>query len=289
MHRGIQQMRPRLAIALSALVLAMSAVTFTQAASAWSFPAQQIADRASAATIGSWGGQCKPWAAGVVNSVLAANGISARVGGYGSPGGAYYGAYQNAGGTLVGINDGQPGDLIQTINAAQKNSDNPSLSGLHTAIIVARTSTPGTYIVRDSNWGLNEKIQQHSWAPASYAAAKGATAYIWRFGQAGSGGALWFVKTRNTGSGKVEVFSTAGSNWNNRSISSATVFSPADANNGWFQIDNGTLWFIKTKNTGSGKVEIFSTAGSNWNARSVSSTTTFSPADANNGWFRVTS
>ncbi len=176
--------------ALRALAVALvgMAVLFgvtSSSASAWGFPNQQIADQARSYPIGSWQGQCKVFAKNVVNGVLGANGIGARVGGYGSPGGAYYGAYQNAGGTLVGVSNGEPGDLIQTISPNYVHSDSPPISGLHTAIIVGRTS-PGSYIVRDSNWTLNETVQEHAWSPASWAASRGAAAYIWRFGQLAS-------------------------------------------------------------------------------------------------------
>ena len=136
------------------------------------------------------------FAGNVVNVVLARHGISTRVGSYGSPGGAYYGAYRQAGGSLVGTNDAQPGDLIQTINATQKNSDNPTTSGLHTAIVVALTFTPGTYTVRDSNWSStnDELAREHAWAPASYASA-----YIWRFGTVIGGGGYAVALQANTG------------------------------------------------------------------------------------------
>ncbi|MFN8104267.1 MAG: hypothetical protein U0U69_07370 [Acidimicrobiia bacterium] len=243
--RSLVMRRQRILMSLL-LVFAFAGATFAiqgTAARAWAFPAQQIAERARSYGIGTREGQCKVFAQNVVNSVLVANGISARVGGYGSPGGAYFGAYQNAGGTLIGTNDGQPGDLIQTINPAQRNSDYPTWNGLHTAIIVARTSTQGTYVVRDSNWNLDEKVSEHSWAPASYAVARGAAAYVWRFGNVGSPpppgpgpSDLYFVKTKDTGSGRVEVHSaTAGSGYQTGQHST-TYLTPADADNGWFQM-----------------------------------------------------
>ncbi len=149
---------------------------------AWGFLNQQIADEARKYAIDSWQGQCKVFAQKIVNAVLSANGTGAAVGGYGSPGGAYYGAYERAGGVLVGVNDAQPGDLIQTIKEAEKNWDYPTEQGLHTAIVVSRTSTTGTYVVRDSNWHKDERVKEHDWSPASWASARGAAAYVWRFG-----------------------------------------------------------------------------------------------------------
>ena len=71
-------------------LLTCSAVVYSATAgTAWGFDNQQIADKARSYGIGSHGGQCKVFGENVVNAVLAANGLSARVGGYGSPGGAY--------------------------------------------------------------------------------------------------------------------------------------------------------------------------------------------------------
>lgn len=140
----------------------------------------QIVSAAKAPAIGSYGGQCKVWAANIVNSVLAANNRGGRIGGYGSPGGAYYGAYQNAGGVLVPLSQVAAGDLIQTINPAQKNWDYPTTTGLHTAIVVG-VNGYDNLVVRDSNWGLTEKIGEHAWSPGAYAAARNAEAYVWRF------------------------------------------------------------------------------------------------------------
>jgi predicted small lipoprotein YifL len=112
---------------------------------------QQIVDIARSYALWSWGGQCKVWAGNVVNRALSANGINASVGGYFTPGGAYYGAYELAGGVLVDVKNAKPGDLIQTIRSDQKNLDYPSLVGLHTAIIVGLTSRLGVFNVRDSN------------------------------------------------------------------------------------------------------------------------------------------
>lgn len=179
--------------ALSAGIL-LASFFWSGPAYGWSFPSQQIADRASSYAVGSGQGQCKVFAANVINTVMAANGIGARVGGYGTPGGAYYGAYQNAGGSLVAVNSGQPGDLVQTIRADQKNLDYPTTTGLHTAIIV-RVVSPGVYIVRDSNWNLDERVFEHQWNPQTWAADKGATAYVWRFGQSG----VQFIRATDNG------------------------------------------------------------------------------------------
>ena len=64
-------------------------------------------------------------------------------------------------------------------------------------------------------------------------------------------GILDFIKTKNTGSGKVELFEVPAPYTEQPTVATPTTFSPADANNGWFQMDGSTLVFIKTKNTGS--------------------------------------
>ncbi len=98
---------------------------------------------------------------------------------------------------------------------------------------------------------------------------------------------LWFIKTRNTGSGRVEVHQvTAASGWRT-GTSAATRFSTADRSNGWFQMVGKDLWFIKTRNTGSGRVEVHQvTAASGWRT-GTSAATRFSTADRSNGWFQM--
>ncbi len=176
---------------LAALVVAsavvgatLSTISATAADASWSFPNIEIANQAQSYKLGSWGGQCKVFGATVVNAVLAANDISARVGGYGSPGGAYYGAYKNAGGTLVSFKDALPGDVIQTVNRHHKHSDHPPLSGLHTAIVVARTSSANVVVVRDSNYSSpgDERIREHTWDPVAFAKTRNSAVYVWRFG-----------------------------------------------------------------------------------------------------------
>ena len=139
----------------------------------------------------------------------------------------------------------------------------------------------GYIVVTDDNYGLNYTTRKTITAGTSYPAWP--DNFIHFTGTADE----WFIKTKNTGSGKVEVHSaTAGSRYTT-GVSSTSRFSPADASNGWFQIVGNDLWFIKTKNTGSGKVEVHSaTAGSRYTT-GVSSTSRFSPADASNGWFQV--
>lgn len=155
---------------------------------AWDFPAEDIARAAAAAPTGGYGGQCKVFAENTVNKVLAQHDIKARITGYGTPGGAYYGSYERAGGELVAPTSGQAGDLIQVITPSQRHSDAPDTrdknneSILHTAIIL-KTIRPGVYQVRDSNYVASESIGTHRWNPLSWR-KRGIEVYVWRFGQA---------------------------------------------------------------------------------------------------------
>ncbi|HET6447733.1 MAG TPA: CHAP domain-containing protein [Conexibacter sp.] len=102
------------------------------------------------------------------------------------------------------------------------------------------------------------------------------------------GSDLFFIKTKNVGSGHVEVHSaTAGSGYQAAGQHSVTWFSPADANNGWFQMVGRDLYFIKTRNTGSGNVEVHSATAASGYQSGQHSVTWFSPADADNGWFQM--
>lgn len=101
------------------------------------------------------------------------------------------------------------------------------------------------------------------------------------------GADLYFIKTKNTGSGRVEVHTATAASGFRSGVHQATVFSPGDASNGWFQIDGGDLVFIKTKKTGSGRVEYFRASAASGFQQVVTATrTAFSPADADNGWFQ---
>ena len=68
---------------------------------------------------------------------------------------------------------------------------------------------------------------------------------------------LFFIKTRNCASGKIEVHRTLGqSNYKNFDIHTATVYDAAKAEDGLWTIDGGDLWFIQTKNTTSGRITV---------------------------------
>jgi hypothetical protein len=100
-------------------------------------------------------------------------------------------------------------------------------------------------------------------------------------------GTLFFIKTKNTGSGKVEIHSVSAASGYQTGIDTTTWFSPADADNGWFQMYGGTLYFVKTKNTGSGHVEVHTATASSGYQNGGHWVSAFSPADADNGWFQI--
>ncbi|GAA4758934.1 hypothetical protein GCM10023217_34280 [Gordonia alkaliphila] len=99
---------------------------------------------------------------------------------------------------------------------------------------------------------------------------------------------LWLIKTRNTGSRKVEVHKVgAGSNYRDGEVHAATWFDTADQNNGYFQVVGNDLYFIKTRNTGSGKVEVHSATASSGYKSGQHHVTWFGTGDQNNGWFQM--
>jgi len=100
---------------------------------------------------------------------------------------------------------------------------------------------------------------------------------------------LMYVKTSATGSGRVELHSrSAASGFQSPGVDLATWFSVGDGSNGLFSIVNGDLVFIKTRNTGSGMVEVHRVSGANLTGPPVYSVATLIPtADAANGTFQM--
>lgn len=110
---------------------------------------------------------------------------------------------------------------------------------------------------------------------------------------AASGG-LVYIKTRNTGSGKIEVhILSRASNYENFSVHRATTFGVEDNGVWGIQLSPGLpvgsvpaaegtpsrhndLYYIKTHGTGTGTVEVHMDSGrSNWSRREISVGTTF--------------
>jgi len=102
---------------------------------------------------------------------------------------------------------------------------------------------------------------------------------------------LYFIKTKNTGSGKVEIHSyPRSSNYQGGGIHTATALGTGDQSNGWFQMVGTDLYFIKTKNTGSGKVEVHSyPRSSNYQGGGIHTATALGTGDQSNGYFQMSS
>jgi surface antigen len=153
---------------------------------------------------------------------------------------------------------------------------------------VESVNSNGTVTIEDYNSDYTGHWREHS------VAASSASGYIHFKDLAGGGtSADYFIKTKNTGSGHVEIHSATAASGYKNGVHYATAFSQADAGNGWFSSEdvNGDsradLVFIKTKNTGSGHVEYFILDGArSYSAVTSANVTWFSPADADNGWFQ---
>jgi surface antigen len=163
----------------------------------------------------------------------------------------------------------------------------------HVAYVTGILDNGNTLVVDDANEYYSHNIYHGQKYPASYFQG-----YIYG-GSAGNGPApgdlgshpgvhdLLFIKTKNTGSGHVEIHSATAASGYQDGVHLVTWFSPVDADNGWFQMVGSDLFFIKTKNTGSGHVEIHSATAASGYQDGVHLVTWFSPGDADNGWFQM--
>jgi surface antigen len=106
---------------------------------------------------------------------------------------------------------------------------------------------------------------------------------------------LVFTKTRNTGSGRVELhWADAASGYARFGAHQATAFSTADAGNGYFhpadmnadgRVDLG---FVKIRNTGSGRIEVhWANAATGYGAFGGHHATALSGGERTNGWFET--
>ena len=199
--------------------------------------------------------------------------------------------YGNGGGSNS-IYNNAPSNLIKELNGAISSlrpGDVVSLDGYtygHAAIVNSVSGSSVQLVNQNakavySNASFtNGTLTMQGWA--------GYTVHGVIHAPTGGTGDLYFIKTKNTGSGHVEVHSaTASSNYQSAGQHSVTYLSPGDANNGWFQMVGSDLYFIKTKNTGSGYVEVHSATASSSYQSGQHSVTSFSPGDANNGWFQM--
>jgi hypothetical protein len=101
------------------------------------------------------------------------------------------------------------------------------------------------------------------------------------------GADLYFIKTKHTGSGRVEVHVATAASGYQHIDHHTSWFSPLDADNGWFQMVGSDLYFIKTRNTGSGHVEVHVATAASAYQLGQHNITRLSPQDADNGWFQM--
>ena len=100
---------------------------------------------------------------------------------------------------------------------------------------------------------------------------------------------VYFIKTANTGTGSIEVYRlSSGSTYSTLDLQQPSGFSAGEASNGIFTIDKGDLYFIKTKNTDSGFIELHM-AGHQKSFAKVEhhATSTFQCGDASNGYLTI--
>ncbi len=103
---------------------------------------------------------------------------------------------------------------------------------------------------------------------------------------------LVYIKTAGTGSGKAEVHWLDADSLSGNLHSSASWFNASDAANGSFSMSrldgSPDLTYIKTANTGSGKVEVhYASSVNNYGSWTWGAASWFSAADAANGKFRI--
>jgi hypothetical protein len=99
---------------------------------------------------------------------------------------------------------------------------------------------------------------------------------------------LCFLKTANVAQGKVEAFTATQSSGYATGLASVTRFSSNDAGNGWFGMHrNGNIYFVKVRNTASGRIEVLTATRSSGYTEGLSAVTRFSASDGANGRFGV--
>jgi hypothetical protein len=104
---------------------------------------------------------------------------------------------------------------------------------------------------------------------------------------------LYFIKTDFTGSGDVEIHSATAASDYESGIDVATRFKDYNSYSqgfppfGWWQMVGTTLYFVKTRNTGSGYVEIHSATAASGYKRGIDVVTRFSEAIAGEGVWQM--
>ena len=101
-------------------------------------------------------------------------------------------------------------------------------------------------------------------------------------------GDLYFIKTKNTDSGFIEVH-MAGHQKNFAKIEhyATSTFQCEDASNGYLTVRGGDLYLIKTRDAGSGKVEVYIADGEKDYKNRKQHITWFSTSDDKNGTWDI--
>ena len=103
-------------------------------------------------------------------------------------------------------------------------------------------------------------------------------------------GDLYMIKTRNTGSGVVEVHAASHQNkFASYTYHGTTPFTYDDAANGYFILRGGDLYYIRVNNTASRKIELYISDGEKdyENKRSYVTYFTSGPVGGENGTFSI--
>ncbi|KXX80638.1 hypothetical protein MMYC01_203408 [Madurella mycetomatis] len=95
---------------------------------------------------------------------------------------------------------------------------------------------------------------------------------------------LYLVKTRNVGSGKIEVHrTTTSSNYSDFDIHTATVFELKDTDNGTWTVDGADLFLIKTRRCESRLIEVHRANGNAFSAFSLHAAVPIPQSEGENG------
>ncbi len=98
---------------------------------------------------------------------------------------------------------------------------------------------------------------------------------------------LWFIKTKNTESGKVELHQRTAKSEYRTGLRAIVDLSPEVAAQGWLQMTRSGLWFIRTKGWSNGTIALARyTAESTYQAFEAYNTN-ISANEADNGWFQI--
>jgi hypothetical protein len=101
-------------------------------------------------------------------------------------------------------------------------------------------------------------------------------------------GDLYFIKTSKTGSGKIELHQSLGASAFRYFLTQTpTAFCLYDATTGFYEVDDGNLYFIKTKNTGTGFVEVHRVDKTNWSNFAAHNVTDVPEQQAGTGTWRI--